>query len=641
MNVDARAFVVANMVREMKPYRRMARFSLTPIALVVATVGVGLVAVGCKACDKDQPYVPYTVDPNAALGTGTVAPPPSADAKQPEEPANFAPVLARRVNAASVNTLAGPITAPAGGNIEWLLEGDVTGDDKPDAIAWVRTADASTGQLVHFSRAYDNAPLKPRTLVGLPSDMALSGTCKAAVDLKQVGRKTVFVSVMRICSKDESTTVNQWFAAVSPTRDPVVRMAFFVDQPSEDNALEFTFDASDRDGDSLDDLLVTVQMSAPPAWFDERGAENPAVVLRYFDRPAGLSRDPQEPSRSFAAIVQRLKRLAKGKQRELVAPEARSARLLYQLLCAESSRAKVRTDVATVSCGVKDMLGSISLAEIDASIGANNTLSAVSAVGAFERMRLNKASEKDLQQAKKTLEGAFPARNMDSYYLPFGPTVVPSGVTWGPLAFHTDGALLIRTDTSVLRFDPKGRVALADPESGPITPWDLRVVAPDGVVAFAGVEDRCRGGLAVGKLLRGRQLSHVLLPMDPLDSGACAGDTPRFVDTSPLVFFAGGLSLIAGDSALYIATDASKAVRQAPMPAPAPYGSSRSPDGKWFAKASSLGVLVVGDNGAGQLVRSATMQNGYEKLKACTVANGATAVACCDGTTTRVFVMPR
>jgi hypothetical protein len=99
-----------------------------------------------------------------------------------------------------------------------------------------------------------------------------------------------------------------------------------------------------------------------------------------------------------------------------------------------------------------------------------------------------------------------------------------------------------------------------------------------------------------------------------------------------------GLAMVVEGSALSLHADGSKVKRQSLSGMKGPMGGPTSPDGRALAHASSLGVLVVGADGKGQLWRSASMASGYEGLTACTASNGATAVACIDGSRTRVFV---
>jgi len=606
---------------------------LAPLAIFLFP-GLG----GCSSCEKDKPYVPYTIDPNgtATLGASSSAPEGAIDPPPPEtSKERFTPVVAKRMKGAkSAKTAAGAIAAPGGSSFDLLLEGDVTADGKPDALAWMKSADGTGGELVQFGAAREGGPLEPRTLVPLPADLTLQPGCKAATDLRQVGPHTVALSFRRTCSDKETEVVTEWKAVVVPVRDPAVRLDVLIDQPSGAEQLALELDGLDRDGDQFDDLLASVRLTGSIKSFDEPDTGDIAVSLHYFDRPAGLSRDPHEPSNSFAALARRLDRDADGSNRSAVWPAARETRRIHRMLCAEAGHPRVRIGGAPLQCGATDALHRIATAELDATLGAG---ALVSAMGAFDRLQAEGASAKDTDAARKQLEKSAPRRDVDSYHLPFGPGPADTA-SWGSLAFAGDGALLIRSDSSVMRFDPKSRVALPDPASGPVPPWGIRVEAPGGAAVLEGVKDPCDGGLLQAQLRRAGTTVTVPLPLDPLTTRGCSGNEPRTVGVRPVAWTDQGLAMVVAGTSLWLQTDGSKVKRQPPSAAGAPMGGPASPDGKSVALASSLGVLVVGEQGKGQLWRSASMASGYERLTACTVSNGATAVACVDGSRTRVFV---
>lgn len=595
---------------------------------------------GCNSCEKDKPYVPYTIDPSAtgALGSkdvgaiDSVAPPP------PETPkARFEPVVAKRLDGTpeSAKTAAGTVTAPSGSRIELMLESDVTADGKPDVVAWLRNASGTAGELVHFASAREGGPLRPRVLVPLPADLTIETECKASTDLRQVGPRTVAMNVRRTCGGGHDAVVTEWIAVVVPVRDPAVRLTFLIDQPSEEERLEVLVDGMDRDGDQFDDLLATVHLAGVPGEIEEPPPGDVWVSLHYFDRPAGLSRDPHQPAASFTAIARRLDREAKGSKRESVPAAARQTRRIHGMLCAEAGRPRVRVGGAPLQCGATDAMHDVTRAELDASLGAGHL---VSALGAFERLQALGAGAKETDAARKAFEKAAPRRETDSYFLPFGPGTRDETASWGPLAFDPQGSLLIRTDASVMRFDPKTRVAVPDPESGPVPPWAMRVQAPGGQATLEGVVDPCDGGLLQARLRRGGEATFVHLPVDPVTSRGCTASGQRSVDVRPVLWSDQGLSTIVAGTSLWMSTDGSK-VKRAPLPeGRSPLGGPKSPDGKTAAHASELGVLVTETGGSARLWRSASMASGYERLTACTASDGASAVACVDGTRTRVFV---
>jgi len=577
--------------------------------------------MGCDSCEKEKPYVPYTVDPSAMV-SGAIS---SDPAESPTMPSieTFSPVVAKRLNGAlSVRTAEGTVSAPAGKAIDLWLEADLTADGKPDSVAWLRSTDGLTGELVRFVTTRPGEALSLSTLVSLPPDFAMAPDCKATSDLRQVGPRTVALSIRKICPIGTKNVTTQWVAALVLERNPALRFQLIVDQPPIEK-LEISLDALDRDGDGFDDLLVSFQSNGSTAAFEEPKTENAVATLRYFDRPAGLSRDPHEPTSSFLAMAQRLERLAKGNAKDSVAPIARATRQLHLSLCGEGdSRIKIMGQ--PLQCGSRDAMTRITTAELDAALGSKDILSAL---GAYERLREQGTGTKELDTIRKRIEKAVPSRSVQAYFLPFGPSVDPSGGTWSPLAFLPDGSLLIRTDNSVMRFDAKLRIALPDPDSGPIAPWSLRVEASGGSTSFEGVEGR--DGWLWARWRRGNDTIEALLPFDT----SLTKTTAR-----PVAWSSTGLHLLTSLGPVWVSTQGSKVKRTIPEATPGSLGSPRSPDGHQLVHASSLGLVVLDIGNDATLWRAPSLPNGYEKLAGCVISNGATAVACIDSAMTRVFL---
>ncbi len=594
--------------------------------MVPLTAWIVSSAFGCSSCEKDKPYVPYTIDPSA-VGSGPASSEDSIDPLPPEPKVEtFAAVAAKRLDGAkSASTTQGTVSAPAGQVIDLLLDTDLTTDGKPDAVAWLRSADGSTGELVQFVAAREGGPFAATSLVQLPGDLAVRPGCQPSTSLRQIGPRTAAITFRRVCTEGGKTLTTEWVAAVVPVRSPAMRFQLLVvDQPS-DGQLETVLDALDRDGDQFDDLLVSVQWKGSRKTFEEPAPDNVAATLRYFDRPAGLSRDPHEPASSFTTLAQRLERMAKGSGRDGVAPMARAARQLHHALCAEGAKPWVTVLGDGVQCGARDAMLRVTMAEMDAALGAKDVLTAV---GALDRLHGQGAGSKEVDAARKRLEKSAPFQEVQSYHLPFGPAVSPQGASWSPLAFHQDGSLLIRTDASVMRFDARLRIALPVHEPGPVSPWATRVEAPGASASFEGIDVPMGGGLLRARLIRGGGALEAALPVD-----ATGPVTARPVGWTPA-----GLSLLTSLGPVWVATDGTKAKRQAPEPSAWVMGGPRSPDGKVLVHASSLGVVVLGPDGKARVWKTGAMASGYESLLGCTVSNGAAAAACIDGTMTRVFV---
>ncbi len=600
---------------------------LSPMLAFVIPLG------GCSSCEKDKPYVPYAIDPSSTTPSGMTSTPTGPALSAAVSDKTFTPVVAKRIkgNQTKIDTGNGTIKAAEQSVFELLLESDFTADGKVDVAAWLRTSDGMAGELVQYVASRKGGALRARTLIPLPADMTLREGCKAKTDLRQVGPRTLAMSFVRDC-KGGLHEVTEWKAAVVPVRDPAVRLTFLVDQPSDGQRLKIEFDGLDRDGDQFDDLRSSIRLSPGRKTLDEASQRPVEVNLHYFDRPAGLSRDPHQPASSFKAIAQRLHREAAGSKRDRVVPAARAAQRIHQMLCAEEGRPQVRIGGAPLQCGATDAMQRISRAELDALLGLKDR---ISALGAYDRLQAQGANAKSLDSARKRVEKDIPRRDVDSYHLPFGPPT--SQASWGPLAFHFDGALMIRTDASVMRFNPKTRVAIPDPESGPISPWSMKIQDPSGAVSLDSIVDPCDGGLLFARLNHQGNTEPVYLPVVATTTRRCS-NAGREVAARPILWSKEGLMLIVSGTPLWLKSDGKKVRRRIPGDRVGALGGPKSPDGKWLAHASALGVLVLKSDGSALLWKTPSMVSGYERLTACTVASGAAAVACIDGSRTRVFL---
>ncbi|MCU0694443.1 MAG: hypothetical protein MUF54_23920 [Polyangiaceae bacterium] len=410
-----------------------------------------LAVVGCSgSCDKDKPYVPYSIDPSAITSPqGSAASSTAAD--EPPAPEamrqRFKAVDAQRFkeHPKTASSSLGELRAPEGMRIELVLERDIDGDSKQDVVAWLRSDDGSRGELVRFGAARQGGPIRATTLAPLPADMTASTGCDPAAALQQVGPRTVVVSFTRACGRGATApSAMRWIAAVVPTRNPAERLSMLVVEPTGPSELRISMDGLDRDGDGFDDLLVNVSVEEP-------GVVDGSVAasLYYFDRPAGLSRDPHEPSASLAAAAKRIAREAQRKEAlAKVQSMGRRLRRLYQTLCAEGGAATIRVAGAALQCGARDSVLAAAEAEIDAALRADAW---AWAFGVQQRIAQIGGNHDTVARTRGRLEAVVQRVDADTYHLPFKPGTEPRvGVGWGGLAFDDSGALRIRTSTALL-----------------------------------------------------------------------------------------------------------------------------------------------------------------------------------------------
>lgn len=601
-----------------------------------------LLLASCESsCKKTQPYVPYKIDPSAAP-SATALPVPSAtgstETPTPPDP-RFAQIKARVINppSATVPVAGGSLTGPSGMLIELVLEADLDADGTVEATAWAKSAGGTTGQLVR------GAPgAKLQMLTTLPAEFQGEQGCSLEKELSQIGPHTARLSVRKTCTAEgQPARSKRWWSVVVPVRTPAERLQVTALEQRGAEKVEVQIDGLDRDGDQFDDVALTLGIAGAEASFEEEAGPSMAVELRYFDRPAGLSRDPHEPAASFRAIADRLAKQAKNKKsRGGVAAGARRFRQLHRSLCAEAGALSITIAGEPVQCGAGEAIDRVDRADLEAAIQSGDTLRALGLIDRLEQGRSGKAGG-SFDDLKNLIAQSAEIVEAEAYQLPFAPEAPARQVAWGGLSFDGADALLLRTSSSVLRFDAKARVAL--PED-PIakSPWPLEVTSPNGASRFDGVYDPCDGGPLRAELHTASGALDVALPIDGTAAGVCArGRVSSAIAVRVGAWGRTGLELIANGIPVGL-TGELKMVRPGRIAAqPGSQGSARSADGSQIVAASSLGVAVVSDLAKAQLWRVRGEPNAHRQLHDCVIARSSAAIACVDGAKTRVLLNPR
>jgi hypothetical protein len=124
----------------------------------------------------------------------------------------------------------------------------------------------------------------------------------------------------------------------------------------------------------------------------------------------------------------------------------------------------------------------------------------------------------------------------------------------------------------------------------------------------------------------GGDLVDVALPIMPKLGTRCTSAKGSPVAALPLAWASGGLEAIVAGEAILVAQGRASMLH-VPLGQPTPHGSSRSPDGKTFAVATSLGVLVQGP-AKSRLLRAPDLDGTYGDQRDCTSSDDGTHVAC-------------
>jgi hypothetical protein len=611
--------------------------------LAIAWLGPVLALVGCsKGCGHDRPYTPYVIE----AGPTGVAPARAAELSDAGPvlgggDAGFFHVVGQPalLGDGGVFALEGgaSIEPPPGERFLSVLAADLDDDGAKDAVAWVTSGDPLAGRLLFYKGGA--VPSVPKPVAALaPLALGVPG-CGVEPVLEQIGPHTVAMSVRTMCTpRAPADKKVRWIAVATPGREPALREELRLGAPADGEQLRIEMDAADQDGDGRDDLAARFVLEGAAAPFEP----GPEVLgaLRWFDRPTGLSRDPEEPEKSLRAAASReLARAAKKSDAMSAAYGARQIERLYQLLCSDAGAPLLTLSGGAVRCGTSQALEDAAATRVKAALTVGDVPRALSA---YQRAGWRPATTRRKKELEKWILKAAPAQTPGMVRVFAAvPDEAPSGVpAWGPLTFMPTGDLLVRT---------KAGVSTVNLETGTegsaagIPSWPMAVTSPDGAARWLGLFDACDGatlGVRFGgagdaafavppSAAPGRQ---VAVPVSPPIPGRCAPGA-RELSLDPIAIAWGGAGLeawVAGEPMLLTPDlQAKPLLHDASLGQPAHAGSPRSSDGRSFAIGTPLGALVRTAKGY-QLWRPADLAGAYAygNLHGCTAANDARAVAC-------------
>ena len=587
---------------------------------------------GCaRGCVEDRPYTPYAVEGDETLFAKRAEAANEGDGATAADGEARADEVGRRgVARVPPEAMASrwvldelELVAPENHGFVVGLAADLDGDGDRDAVAWVAPVEAQgTGKLLLYAGDAENRVGAPRPLAELPK--LFPEGCTAEVALDQVGSGAVVVRADARCPQaPEPGASTRWMAVVSPAEEPALRQVVTVREPPRGERLHVTLDAGDRDGDGRDDLAVKVTLEGSPEQF-EPGASATAE-LRWFDRPAGLSRDTDEPEASLRPQATRLMVRAERKnEAAAVMANARQLMRLYAALCEETGGALVDFATGPLRCGTSRALEDAVVAQVRAAVTLGDPLRALAAIERFSQWPTahTKARRREADRILRKLVTI--AEPDSSRVLQAEPLRLP-GPSLSPLAFDEAGVLLVLTPNGVTRATVHGEEWPSEEDE----PWPLAVMNASNRYRWASSFNPC-DGLAYRLGFTGIEgdAHEITLPLLAPAHGAqrCAGHVP----SHPLGVRSGSVeAVIAGEPWLLTMGEGTFAVKPLASSVlggfPAGRGSAKSPDGRYWAVGTHRGVLV----------RDATKWTLWQlegesdaPLEACTVSNGRRSVAC-------------
>jgi len=598
---------------------------LMPRAAATRFVLALLALSGCRGCKNDHPYVPYAItddagDADIALADG------GDDASAPirEISATQAPANATKWPLDGVT-----LVAPAGMVFELGVVRDFDADGKMDAAAIARSSaqENDLGAVLYFHGEAGGLGA-PSTVAPSPSLAPPGAACTAKRKMSAVGRHSLFVELAASCVAPSSTSPSRQISVWTlRTAQPRVHLSAQVIDPPGAPKLSFAVDASDADGDGLDDVLLRASIEGGDAPFEPLPRVD--ATIRWFDRPAGMSRDPDGPDGSLRAVAAGLAvRAAKAKDAPQVLAQARAVRVLWSALCGDGRAPRVVNlfGGAPITCGASRALEEAGLAEARAHAVLGDPLGAIVALDRAETPPATKTAQR-AKDAEAWINQVAPIAQATQVRAIAAVPQSSRGTApaWGALAFESSGKLLVRTAAGVVRVDPdQGDESDASDQKT----WGDAVVSPDGSLRFTEAFEPCDGpSLHATFVAEGtNDASDLLLPIPTRTLSRCTNAKGAPVSVVPLAAGNGGLeAIVAGEPILVTAGHAS--ILKAPIGQATPHGSARSPDGKTFAYATSLGVLVQGETRS-RVLRHASLDGTYAEQRDCTASDDGARVAC-------------
>ena len=597
--------------------------------ILVATFVV-CASAGCgKSCTNDHPYVPYTIDTTSSVASSDDAAAPLAVEGDAgafyERPASIAPAGATEWTLDGVS-----LTAPAGRVFVVGVVRDFDGDGAKDALAIVRAKErekdkSDAGALV-FYRGKRDGLAAPEEIPG-PSDLVSDASCTPAARLSSIGKRSLFVELAMSCTSSGVDGATRWLAAIAIDKAVKVKWSALAYDPA--NAAKMTVDADgdDQDGDGIDDLALRVSLEGGSAPFEP--GPKVSAVLRWLDRPAGLSRNAGATEASLASLAAiAMARAARSKEALAVPLFVAQTRALFRAICPEAGAPRIvhKAGAASMACGQSRALEDAGLAEVRAYATTNDPLRAIASLERAQRPPATRTAARTTE-AQTWIAQVAPAATALSVRMV---AAVPSlgrgrGPAWGALAFEPTGKLLVRTAAGVARVDPEhGDESAAEG----IAAWPSALTSPDGAMRWIEAYDPC-DGLALRVTFAPTadgQLRDVALPIAPPFGPRCT--TTKEVATAVAVAWGTrGLEAIVAGEPVLVSSDLARATSPASaLDQPFNFGAPRSPNGRTLVVATPQGLLVRGARA--RLLRARELDGTYGAQRDCAVSDDGARVAC-------------
>lgn len=598
--------------------------SLVPLRPVVSTLLLAgysaLVASGCT-CErqKDTPFTPFGVA--TVVNAESLTASASSDVPDAGQKRSFKKQKATPLQPPASSIRVGPweISAPDGTLLTSYLPMELDDEQGPEVIATVvRTKDVS-GATERAPHAQPTLMLlrrgqPPKPLVPFPTFVPTGSTCEVTTSLQSTGPSTVAWDVEARCQeRTQARAPTRALSVVAPLAARPVRLQLRLAAAPPSEKATLSVDSADIDADGHDDAEITfvLRNESPP---EGNETSEVSASLVWFDRAAGMARDPAQPQATFLALGNGALAMAKGPTTSRhVSNRVNLARRLFAYLCKEGAAYRVtEADGSALSCGdLRTAFEQFAQAEVTAALTQKNFARALLA---FEQADwfgpgISAAMRKTLE---KQLRTAIPSRKANVRALNVKPSPPPAGPHFAPLRY-LEQTLLIATPSGVWRWATE---QLAD-ASDEYDPWPLLVTSPSGQ-RLTQVTYRCDEPTVSVTAQSQSGLFETVLTTDILSArpGLCEGKGKApDTDFRPVAWSLDGLSAFLGPVQL----GASAQFRQP--------GSPLSPNGTFAIAQTKLGLLVLGPTSA----ELWNLPPDTPELTDCVIADSGTRAACREG----------
>ena len=552
-----------------------------------------LFAGGCDSCRRNRPFTPFAVG-SASSSTAASAVPTAVAQPSATNANDTYPVEGERLpaNVRQVRVGARQADAPSSMVFDSVLRGDWNGDGAPDGVALLRTTapDSQSAGAIFFYPGSGDA----KKISDLPGWIPSREDCTWQSQLKRVGRATVSIDLRLNCTAPmPSRTPTRYLAMLAPTRSDPLLATWRIADSAPDEGLSVALNGEDRDGDTKDDVTLSVALTHVPTKREVR------AEFAWMDRAAGVSREPAHFADSLAATLGALDKQASNRKSAAEAQEG--AATVWRLLasaCGQSATARIfRSDGSTMNCeNIANLIARLVGIEVRAALSQNDVLRAAYAITRADSALGVRPTAADRANWMKSIRKSVTLIDaIDVVPSEVKPAAPRTSVHFSPLRFQPDGVLLVQTHHGVVRVLPDGRESSDEDAGTAAASWPL-IISGNDDRALDSILPACdRSELLVAyKGSDGR-----LLPPEPTiflapRPGVCAGAPTLGWRVSPIGLTEDRIPITIVEGAC-IAPKGPETCLKATALGTVIAGSPRSPDGHRLLAMTGIGLVAIGD----------------------------------------------